>query len=71
MPEQTQEPIEEFKRGTFARVECADCGNEQILYNRASTYVTCQVCGSSLAEPTGGIVDLQGTFIEYVDRSLE
>lgn len=71
MPEQTQEPIEKKVRGTFARVECTDCGNEQVLFARTATHVTCQVCGSSLAKPTGGIAELDGTFIEYVDRGPE
>lgn len=66
MPQQ-QEPIEERRRGTFARVECDDCGNEQVIFSRSATAVSCQVCGSNLVEPTGGIADLHGTFIEYVD----
>lgn len=67
MPEKQQVPIETPYRGTFARVECTDCGNEQIVFNRAAKAITCQVCGAGLANPTGGIVDLEGTFIEYVD----
>lgn len=66
MPEK-QVAEEEFSRGTFARVECDDCGNEQILFARTATAVTCHVCGSSLADPTGGVADLHGTFVEYVD----
>lgn len=57
----------EEPRGTFAKVECADCGNEQVLFVRAATVVTCQVCGSGLAEPTGGFAELKGTLKEYVD----
>lgn len=67
MPEQTQEPIEEFSRGSFARVECDDCGHEQVLFVRSATAITCEVCGSGLAEPTGGVARLEGTFVEYVD----
>lgn len=70
MPEQTQEPLEKFERGAFATVECDDCGNEQVLFVRTATSITCQVCGSALAEPTGGVAALKGTFVEYVDRSI-
>ncbi len=62
-----QEPIEEFRRGTFARVDCDDCGHQQVLFVRSATPITCEVCGSGLAEPTGGVAKLTGTFVEYVD----
>lgn len=63
-----QEPPQEPpKRGTFARVECNDCSHEQVVFGRSATAVTCQVCGSPLATPTGGITKFEGTFKEYVD----
>ncbi len=37
----------------FLKVVCR-CKNEQIIFNRPSTVVRCLVCGSVLAEPTGG-----------------
>ncbi|MCK4718187.1 MAG: 30S ribosomal protein S27e, partial [Thermoplasmata archaeon] len=36
----------------FAKVRCPDCENEQVLFLRAASMVTCQVCGATLAEPT-------------------
>lgn len=42
---------------SFLRVKCADCGNEQIVFHRAATHVTCQVCGSTIGKPTGGKTD--------------
>jgi small subunit ribosomal protein S27e len=41
-------------KSRFIKVKCTDCGNEQIIFNKASTVVKCQVCGSMLAYPTGG-----------------
>ncbi|MDF2955585.1 30S ribosomal protein S27e [Candidatus Alkanophaga liquidiphilum] len=38
----------------FLKVKCDDCGNEQIIFERASTVVRCLVCGRTLAEPRGG-----------------
>ena len=51
----------------FVAVKCADCGNEQILFRRAAVIVTCQVCGSTLAEPTGGVATLRGEVVRAVE----
>jgi small subunit ribosomal protein S27e len=44
---------------TFIRVRCLKCGNEQLLYSHATNKVTCNVCGATLAEPTGGKAKLK------------
>lgn len=54
--------------GDFYRVECADCGNEQTLFSRAATTINCAVCGSTLARPTGGKVDVEGEVVEVIQR---
>ncbi len=38
----------------FVQVSCRDCGNEQIIFDRASTVIPCNLCGATLAEPAGG-----------------
>lgn len=38
----------------FIKVKCLKCGNEQIVFDKASTIVKCLVCGEKIAEPTGG-----------------
>ncbi|MEA2054679.1 MAG: 30S ribosomal protein S27e [Candidatus Thermoplasmatota archaeon] len=50
--------------GNFVRVKCKDCNNEQIIFKKVSTVVICQVCGSVLAEPTGGIANIKGEISE-------
>ncbi|MHA1594827.1 MAG: 30S ribosomal protein S27e [Candidatus Baldrarchaeia archaeon] len=45
-------------RSRFLLVECPDCGNEQVIFDRASTVVKCLVCGRVLATPTGGKAEL-------------
>lgn len=57
----------EVVRTPFVRVKCADCGNEQIAFRRAATTIICQVCGSTLAEPTGGMADFQGEIVEDIE----
>ncbi|MHA1207697.1 MAG: 30S ribosomal protein S27e [Candidatus Freyarchaeota archaeon] len=41
-------------KSRFISVQCPDCGSEQIVFDRASTVVNCNVCGRTLVKPTGG-----------------
>jgi len=47
-------------RSRFIRVKCNKCGNEQIIFDRASTVVRCLRCNEVLAVPTGGKAELVG-----------
>ena len=49
--------------GKFLRVSCTDCGNETILFDRASTTISCSICGATLARPAGGKADLSGSTV--------
>lgn len=53
--------------GDFVRVKCKDCNNEQIIFRKASTTVVCQICGSVLAEPTGGIANIRGEILKELE----
>lgn len=55
------------KESKFRRVKCSDCGNEQVLYLRASTRVPCAVCGAAIAEPAGGLAVLRGEIVGVVE----
>lgn len=48
----------------FLKVKCTDCENEQVIFARAATRVPCNVCGSTLAEPTGGRANVKGEILE-------
>ncbi len=52
--------------GRFLRVACPDCGNEQVLFDRAAAEVGCAACGATLARPTGGKAALAATVVEPV-----
>ncbi|MBS7250451.1 MAG: 30S ribosomal protein S27e [Candidatus Jordarchaeaceae archaeon] len=41
-------------KSRFINVQCSDCGSEQIVFDRASTIVKCNVCGKPLVKPLGG-----------------
>ncbi|GGL61561.1 30S ribosomal protein S27e [Halocalculus aciditolerans] len=53
--------------GSFYKVECPDCENEQVVFGKASTEVACAVCGTTLARPTGGNADIEGDVLETVE----
>ncbi|MEF8812338.1 MAG: 30S ribosomal protein S27e [Halovenus sp.] len=53
--------------GSFYRVACPDCENEQIVFGKAATEVACAVCGHVLARPTGGEAALEGEVTETVE----
>ena len=45
---------------SFLRVKCLKCGNEQLLYSNAVNKINCNVCGATLAEPSGGKAKIKG-----------
>lgn len=53
-------------RSKFLRVRCRDCGNEQVTFDRVATIVGCLVCGSTIAEPTGGKADIKAEVVEVL-----
>lgn len=57
--------------GSFYRVACPDCGNEQVVFGKVSTVVNCAVCGSTLATPTGGKAAFEGEIVEVVEARAE
>lgn len=44
----------------FLKIKCGDCSNEQIVFARAASVVSCLVCGATLATPTGGTATFKG-----------
>jgi small subunit ribosomal protein S27e len=54
--------------GSFIRVACPDCENEQTVFEKAASTVSCAVCGTTLSTPTGGIADLEAEVLEVVEE---
>lgn len=50
-------------RSLFLRVRCSDCGNEQVVFSHATTIIHCNVCGSTLAEPSTGKATIKGEVV--------
>ena len=53
--------------GSYYRVKCTDCENEQIVFGKASSVVNCVVCGTTLATPTGGKAKIDHDIVETVE----
>lgn len=51
----------------FVKVRCKDCENEQVLFDKASTIVSCHICGSKLATPTGGKAKIKAELLEVIE----
>jgi small subunit ribosomal protein S27e len=51
----------------FIKVRCSKCKNEQIIFGKCSTKVSCLVCGNELASPTGGKSDVKCSILEVLD----
>jgi small subunit ribosomal protein S27e len=51
----------------FMKVKCQDCGNEQPVFNKSQTLVTCLVCGATLSKPDGGLTNIKGEIIGTLD----
>ena len=57
-------------RSKFLKVKCSDCGNEQTIFDRTNTKVSCSVCGSTIALPMGGKAEIKGEIVGRVDNDL-
>ena len=53
--------------GNFIRIECTECGNKQIVFNRPASDISCVECGATVVEATGGIGKLDAEVIETVE----
>lgn len=53
--------------GSFYQVRCPECENEQIIFDRAASPVSCKECGHALARPTGGKAALDAEVVAVVE----
>jgi small subunit ribosomal protein S27e len=51
----------------FIKVKCSKCGSEQIIFDKASIKIKCNICDEVLAEPTGGRVKLLAEKLQELD----
>tara|TARA_Y100000310_G_C20610122_1_gene777566 strand:+ start:572 stop:748 length:177 start_codon:yes stop_codon:yes gene_type:complete len=51
----------------FIKIKCEKCKNEQIIFDKASTKITCLVCNEVLATPSGGKTKINAQVLEVLD----
>jgi small subunit ribosomal protein S27e len=54
--------------GSFIQVKCPDCENEQTVFEKAASEVTCVVCGHTIARPVGGKAAIEGEVVDTVEH---
>ena len=52
--------------GDFIAVRCPECENEQTVFGKAATTVSCAVCGEELASPRGGKSQISGEILDVI-----
>ena len=53
-------------RRRFIRVKC-NCGNEQTMFEAASSVVKCLVCNQELAEPGASKINLKAKIVKVYE----
>lgn len=51
----------------FVKIRCPKCKNEQVMFGKASSKITCLVCGKALADPTGGKSRIKARVLEVLE----
>lgn len=51
----------------FIKVRCSKCKNEQIIFGKPSTKITCLVCSTILSEPMGGKGRIKARVLEVLE----
>lgn len=51
----------------FVKIRCPKCKNEQVLFGKSSSQVSCLLCQKVLAEPTGGKAKVKARILEVLE----
>ena len=51
----------------FIKVRCSKCKNEQIIFGKPASKVSCLVCDTVLAEPTSGKGKIRSQILEVLE----
>lgn len=51
----------------FVKIRCPKCKNEQIMFGKSSTTVSCLVCSKVLSDPTGGKARIKARILEVLE----
>jgi len=51
----------------FIKVRCSKCKNEQVVFGKSSSKIDCLVCGTPLAESSGGKTRVKARILEVLE----
>ena len=51
----------------FIKVRCVKCKNEQVIFGKSSSKLSCLVCGKELGTPTGGKTKVKARVLEVLE----
>ena len=51
----------------FIKVRCVKCKNEQVIFGKASSKISCLVCGKDLGNPGGGKTRVKARVLEVLE----
>ncbi|GAG06052.1 unnamed protein product [marine sediment metagenome] len=51
----------------FIKVRCSKCKNEQIIFGKPASKISCLVCDMVLAEPTSGKGKIRSQILEVLE----
>ena len=54
-------------KSVFLKLKCLKCGNEQIVFERSSSFVKCNVCDEIVVEPSGGKAKIKGEIVQTLE----
>jgi Ribosomal protein S27E len=54
-------------KSKFIKVRCTKCKNEQIVFDKAATEVSCLICKETLSTPTGGKSQITARVLEVLE----
>ena len=54
-------------KSKFIKVRCPKCKNEQVIFGKSASVVSCLVCAKVLAEPTGGKTKIKAKILEVLE----
>ena len=51
----------------FIKVRCVKCKNEQVIFGKSASKISCLVCGATLGSPTGGKTKVKARVLEVLE----
>ncbi|MEM4182090.1 MAG: 30S ribosomal protein S27e [Candidatus Pacearchaeota archaeon] len=55
-------------KAKFIKIKCSKCGNEQVVFGKASTKVKCNNCGKIIVKPSGGNAKIRAKVEKVIKR---